>query len=175
MATNYRQMEELFIQYRTRLLHTAGRYLMNQSDCEDAVQETFLRLLKKRNLQLETDSPKTEGLLFLVLKNICLNELEKHKRTVITDFSDDIIAEEIPAKKISQDWQKAWETEDAIHRAVRRLQPEVQDMLWLSLSYGFSPREIGKLFNKKEDSVRKTLYRAKKELQEILKGSGYET
>jgi len=73
--------EELFKQTFPRMLGYCRLFIHDQAQANDLVQECFVRLWEKRS----TISPNqsVESLLFVMLRNRCLNYLRDHKNELI--------------------------------------------------------------------------------------------
>jgi len=69
--------EELFKQTYPRLLGYCSLFIHNQSQANDLVQECFVRLWEKRSTISASQS--VESLLFVMLRNRCLNYLRDQK------------------------------------------------------------------------------------------------
>ena len=75
-----------FLENNTFLKKFLARFLSQQQDIEDVVQETYLRAYKAEQ-DKEIDQPK--AFLFRIAKNLALSELTRKARQ-ITDYIDDI-------------------------------------------------------------------------------------
>ena len=157
---------EIYAAYSGRMLLWAKRYFPEKADCEDAVQESFLRLLKRPDLVREAGSgPLLEGLLRLVLRTACLDQLKKMRREIPTEPE---IFNGLESDR--ENWtEDRFAEKDALYRAIEALKPAVRDMLLLAYLYGCSVNEIAQFTGRKTGTVRKTLNRARKSLYDLLK------
>ncbi len=69
---------------RDKLFRNAMRFLKNDEDASDALQDTFFRLWK--NGPVESDD-EAKNKLFAVLHNVCIDRLRK-KKDIIADESE---------------------------------------------------------------------------------------
>lgn len=87
-----------FLHLREKLHRSAMRFLRNDEDARDALQDTFFRLWK--NGPVETDT-EARNKLFTVLRNICIDRLRRpptvpiseadtESMTVNPDFTEDM-------------------------------------------------------------------------------------
>ena len=71
---------EIYASYYSRMLSWAARYFPEKADCEDAVHEAFLRLLKRPELIRDKGSAaRLKGLCRIVLRSACLDLLKKQR------------------------------------------------------------------------------------------------
>ena len=78
----------LFVEFFTPLCVFAKRYLSTLEDCEDAVQDTFLKIWKNRkSLDINTSG---RNFLITSVKNICIDRLRKQdsERQYLNELSD---------------------------------------------------------------------------------------
>jgi RNA polymerase sigma-70 factor (ECF subfamily) len=61
-----------------------------------------------------------------------------------------------------------------LHRCMKRLKPEYQQVLWLAYFEGFSYQQIGRIMRKTTHSVETLAYRARLALKKILTEEGFE-
>ena len=61
-----------------------------------------------------------------------------------------------------------------VHRAMRKLNPEYQQILWLTYFEGLTSKEAAIVMKKSVRSVESILYRAKKSLRSQLEMEGFD-
>jgi len=162
-----------------RPLHSfAYRYCQNQTDAEDLVAQTFVRLYQQR-LRLRTDT-KLSAWLFTTLTNLCHNHHRWKRRhptipleggsgstndTPAEGFrAGDFAAEQLtPAGLLEHDEALA-----AVRSAIDRLPHDLKVTLLLHHYDRLSYREIGEIAGCTERGVETRLYRARQQLREIL-------
>ncbi|MDL2311075.1 sigma-70 region 4 domain-containing protein, partial [Peptostreptococcaceae bacterium OttesenSCG-928-C18] len=64
--------------------------------------------------------------------------------------------------------------EDMVEEAINSLPERVSDIMYLKYVYGYSNKEISKLLNIKEGTVRQNIARGKERLRKILNENGVE-
>ena len=69
--------KRVFLPLHAKLYRMAYRFVENQADAEDMVQECYIKLWQKRNEWLSLQNP--ESFSVTVIKNICLDFLRKNK------------------------------------------------------------------------------------------------
>lgn len=65
-----------FLSLRDKLHRSALKFLKNDEDARDALQDTFFRLWRNGNPESESEA---RNKLFTVLRNVCIDRLRKHK------------------------------------------------------------------------------------------------
>lgn len=75
-----------FLSLREKLHRSALRFLKNDEDAQDALQDTFFKLWKKE--PLETDA-EARNKLFTVLRNICIDRLRRPPAVTVNDSDID--------------------------------------------------------------------------------------
>jgi len=75
---------ELYQRYKDSVLHYSWQMLRDYDATMDILQDTFRYIF--RRLPTYRESGRFKYLLFKVVRNLCLNELKKRKKTVLTDF-----------------------------------------------------------------------------------------
>ena len=129
--------------------------LRNPSDTEDAVQETFLRLLRE-------DDPLTEGehlraWLIVTARNVCRDELRRFRRRELSlDEARDVAA-------------SAPEIDETL-TAVRSLPEKYRLPIYLFYYEELTTAQIAAALNRRESTVRSDLRRGREKLRQKLGG-----
>ena len=164
------KFERLYLRYREELLRLAHCFLPSDADCEDAVEDALLRIRDHMDMVDRPDSPETERLCRVILRNVCLNMLKKQQREVLTDFTEEAVSVRAEEEAVTKAWQEQGEQYETLYNAVDQLDPETAEMLWLFYKHGFSAKEIGKQYGKTAGAVNQILSRARRKLKRILTG-----
>lgn len=140
--------------YENTILRMAYSYLHNMEDAEDIVQETVIRYWQKapRNM----DMTKEKAWLLTVAANLSKNKLRYKKLRKADELQDTLIQEE------REDLSFVWE-------AVKTLPVKYREAVHLFYYEGYSTRDIAKILNRNESSVRSDLRRGREQLKKILK------
>ena len=126
-------------------------YMKNSQDAEDAVSNTFLKLLeKKKNFESEEHE---KAWLIRVAINICKNTITHWSRGSV-DIS------EIPLESC--------QVENEVLRQVLELPEGLKVPVYLHYYAGYSSKEIGRLLGIADSSVRSRLLKARKLLEKML-------
>ena len=153
---------ELYVQHVDAVYRICYSFLKNRTDAEDAVQETFLRLMQSQK-PLENDA-HLRGWLVVTASNVCKNMLHSwlwQKRQEVEDW------EEV----LKSDNQTPEET--AVLKALMQLPEKYKTVLYLYYYEEYSCKEIAEMMQKKESTVRSLLKRGREALQKKIGGDGY--
>lgn len=148
--------ETLFINYMDHLYRMALFMLSNVQDAEDAVQETYVRLLVK-SPRLK-DEEHGEAWLMRVCINICKNQIRfriRHPQICMQE----------------QDIRKVDFGEQEILREIALLPAKLKSTLILYAIEGYSVKEIAAILKISEAAVKKRLQRSREKLNIQLGGN----
>ena len=148
--------EQAVEQYSNMVVQIALHHLRNPADAEDICQQVFLKLLQQDITELSNPEHLKSWLIRVTL-NQC-RDLWKSawwKRTVPLTPSEDMI------EPLSQSSVQVLEE-------IRRLPRNYRTVVYLYYYQGYSLPEISRLLNKKENTVRSQLTRARRQLKTLL-------
>jgi RNA polymerase sigma-70 factor, ECF subfamily len=156
----------LVSQYAPTLYRVAFSVLRNPSDAEDAVQETFLRVLRHRHDLGEIRDHRVW--LVRIVWNIVLDRKRRAKTRPETDDVDEV-ARVLPSNGLSAE-QHASAAQHHAHvlRCVERLPAKEREVLMLSAFEELTSVEIASVLGITESSVRSRLFRARNLMAELL-------
>ena len=131
-------------------------FMKNQTDTEDMVQETFLRLLS--NQKKFADERHEKAWLIVTASNLCKDTLKKWWRSNenIEDYPD------LP--------QKTNGSSDVME-AILSLSDDYKTAVYMYYYEGYSTAEIAQFLGCPDATVRSRLARARKQLQAMLGGA----
>jgi RNA polymerase sigma-70 factor (ECF subfamily) len=153
-------------QYASTLYRVAFSVLRNAADAEDAVQETFLRVLRHQDTLGEVRDHRVW--LIRIVWNIVLDRKRRAKtRPETEDVSE--LARVLPEKGLSaEERAAAAEHHGNVLRMVDRLPAKEREVLVLSAFEELSSVEIASVLGVTESSVRSRLFRARNIMAELL-------
>jgi RNA polymerase sigma-70 factor (ECF subfamily) len=148
------------------LYRVAYSVLRNTADAEDAVQETYLRVLRHRDSLGEIRDPRVW--LVRIVWNVVLDRKRRSKTRPETDDIADL-ARLLPAAGLSAE-ERAVSAQHHAHvlRAVQQLPEKEQRVLILSAFEELSSVEIAQVLGTTESTVRSRLFRARNLLSTLL-------
>ena len=120
--------------YYTDILRYCKRHIIDQNLAEDATQETFYRVF--RSLMRYQDKERFRAWLYMIARNICIDENRKQKNTIPLELED--IGEE--SSEIHQ-----IENSDEIEQLLSILPEEQREAILLYFEDELTYKEIGKI------------------------------
>ncbi len=143
-----------------RILYaTARTILLNDQDCQDAVQETIVKAFT--NLRQLKKDRYAKTWLVRILINECYNVLRSEKRIVSLEISPEAKQKASPVPEDYSD----------LYRAVEDLPEDLRIPVVLYYIDDFSVREIAEMLDISEGAVQKRLARARGKLKMVLEES----
>jgi RNA polymerase sigma-70 factor (ECF subfamily) len=159
-------MEALVNQYASALYRVAYSVLRNASDAEDAVQETFLRVLRHGDKLDEIRDQRVW--LVRIVWNIVLDRKRRAKTRPETDDVEEL-ARVLPSAGLSAEQIAAAAQHHAhVLACVDKLPGKEREVLMLSAFEELSSVEIATVLGITESSARSRLFRARNLMAEML-------
>lgn len=148
-------IQEIVTGYSDMIFRIAYQNLKNKSDCEDVIQEVFMKLIKQANF---TDKKHMRAWIIRVTINMCkdLNKSAWYRKT-------EPLNKDIPFTKEDKE----------ILDDISRLSNDYRNVIYLYYFEKYTISEIAKILDKKENTISSQLTRAKKKLKNILSEGGY--
>lgn len=146
-----------------KLYYLCLRYLKNEPDAQDILQEIFVTIYHK--IDSFTGNGSFEGWAKRIAINHCLQKLKADQKHFIFNHSigeQDIFLEE------ESNFLEQEETEEDLLKALHELPAGYRTILNLAILEDYSHKEIGLLLNITESTSRSQLARAKVALREKL-------
>jgi RNA polymerase sigma-70 factor, ECF subfamily len=153
-------------EYAGTLYRVAYSVLRNAADAEDAVQETYLRVLRHRDGLAEIRDPRVW--LVRIVWNVVLDRKRRVKTRPETDDIADL-ARMLPATGLTAEERVASsQHHEHVLRAVSQLPEKEQRVLILSAFEELSSVEIAQVLGTTESTIRSRLFRARRLLSTLL-------
>jgi RNA polymerase sigma-70 factor (ECF subfamily) len=133
---------------------------------DDLLQETYIRFLGVRR-RWESDSHR-RNYLFRIATNLAHDRHRRNARRE-THLLDE---ERGSAEAAAQGAGHGHEEQADLRRALGRLSPREREMLWLAYAEGATHQEIAETLGLRARGIRVLLFRARKKLAAMLRGSG---
>ena len=147
--------DELYEQHAAWMYRLAFAILRQPQDAEDAVQEAFLTVARKPGFYEALTGEGLKAALTVITRSRALNILRKRR-----ELADSELTElNLPGDTLSFTFGLS------LKEAIASLPPATREIVLLHFADGFSAEEIADMLNAKKDSVRKTLYRARKAIR----------
>jgi len=158
--------------YKNRLLNFVYRFVKDYDVAEDIVQETFLRVFRKRRDYKAIANFSTW--IFTIAGNLAKSELRRRKRwkfLSIDASNDDEKSFELPDPGMKPDRQAAVRMLDEnVQEMIDSLQIKYKEALILRDIQGMSYKQISEIVGVPVGTVKSRVNRARLKLQKKLKG-----
>ena len=155
--------------YRDGLILYVNSFTQNTTEAEDIVEDVFLKLIMKKPKYNGKASFKTW--LYTIAGNLardCWRKNTRHSKLPLenlSEFSD----EEIELERMYlKEEQKIY-----LHRSMKKLPSEYQQILWLVYFEGMSNKEASKVVGKSVHTTGNLVYKARKALKTQLGKDGF--
>ena len=149
---------EMYQEHCQTVYRVAFTYMKNSYDAEDAVQETFARLI--RSGERFRSREKEKAWLIVTVSNVCKDMLRRHYRSdrALEDYQ--YLA--APPHEI-----------DETMEAILRLPEKYKTVVYLFYYEGYTAREIARMLGEKPNTVSSRISRARLLLKTML-GGGFD-
>ena len=160
--------EKLYEEEKNFMFYIAGKYTQSNSDREDIVQESVLRLLNNISTLKRLDCFKVRKYIVLTIKAVSL-DYEKKKRVhrmilISEEMLETMLEADIVLRQTGPD--------DSVSLLVEQLKSQLSQREWFVLEgryiLGYSQEELGNLLGVNPNSVRMMICRARKKARDIL-------
>lgn len=149
-----KEIKEIYERHRQTVYRVCFAYMKNSEDAADAVQETFIRLIRKAPAFENTEHEK--AWLIRTASNICKDELKHWWRK----------HDDLDNYKETESTEKT-EIDDVI-MAVMDLPNKYKTVVYLYYYEGYTSVEIADILGKPKSTIRNYLHEARKILKERL-------
>lgn len=160
--------EKIYHKYLKLMLYVAYSVLKDYSLAEDAVQQSFLKIMEHLDKISDVNSNKTKGFIVILVKNTAIDMLRKLKNGSSVSMEDlDLTLPdpgELPLEQIV-----SAESYESILRLIDKLDHNYSSVLYLKYVYHYGDEEIAELLNITNQNVRVRLHRARIKLAALLK------
>ena len=170
-----RSLEELVYRYDEKVLSMAVSFVGDMDDAKDIYQEVFIRVFKA--LPKFEFRSRFSTYLFRIVTNVCLSHRTRNKKRVFMPVEEEVEEDSSLNKHggspIAPDQSDATvinnEISTRIHSAVGTLSPQQRTVFVLRHHEGFKLKEIARIMECAEGTVKKYLFVATRRLREQLK------
>lgn len=146
-----------FMDLRDKLHHIALRYLQNDEDAKDVLQESWLKLKLKNNV---SDPNEARNKLVCVLRNVCIDRLRRTNMKTI---------DEVKAP-VSLQYEMEVEDINTLENLLKEeLTPLQQQIFNLVTHEGFDYEQIAEELSMSVESVRMNMSRTRRKIRETYK------
>lgn len=157
--------EKLYCRYKHLLFSLAYECLENCDLAEEAVQETFIRVIKHLDKITDIESGRTRNFLVIICRNISVDILRREKRIVLESEVEILQNDDLQLENIVISQSSA----NHIANLVFELDEKYKSVLYFKITFGFTNKEIADIMNVNEELIKKRVQRARKILLEKMR------
>jgi RNA polymerase sigma-70 factor (ECF subfamily) len=154
-------VEQLYRQYRRLVFGIAWRILDDIHLADDAVQETFVRIIHYLERFRTFDCNDLAGLIVIISKNVSL-DIRKHQKKIKEIPLEEWLTDENEDELVTIDYLDALQSHRELVTYLDKLPGQYRETLYLKHVFGFSNVEIADLMKIKPDTVRVWIHRARR-------------
>ena len=164
---------ELCLRYRGMLMNRIYRIVRHTEDTEDVLQETLLKAYQ--HLQTFRGTCSFSTWLVAIGTNVSLMLLRKRKTLrkntcdVAADDGDTLVIEWRDTAPDPEQRYMMYQTSQMVNRAVRRLSPQLRNLLEMYYKSELRLKDAAKIFGVSEGAVKSRISRARRMVRRSLK------
>ncbi len=160
---------EIFHEHKNHIYSFVLKMLGDREAAADIVQDVFVKL-NDHLIRGRADFNNTRNWLFVVARNLCLNQLRRQRK-------------ELPLDGVIDSIEHSYRDHDSrlrhLKQAIRKLDSPFREGLILKVYLGFSYIEIAEILGTTVPAVRAILFKARNQLRDTLsitrtKGDSYD-
>jgi len=154
--------ERIFREHYSFVHRTAHRITGNAADAEDALQNLFIRLIRKELPAEVWTNPK--AYLYRAAVNASLDVIRARRGEYTTDMTQ--LAEQPASTEPSRGEQVTF---DRLRMALAELNPKAAEILILRHVHGYSDVDIANLLGTSRGTIAVTLFRSRRRLRKVIR------
>jgi len=161
---------ELVDRYEKKLQRYARRFLFQQDDVDDLVQEVFLKAFS--NLQGFNTQLSFSSWIYRIAHNTFINKIKKREHEPMLVFDADTIFGAIKSEEKTDTETLNDENKEFVEMSLDKLPPKYREVVVLLFFEEMSYKEISDILKIPTSTVGVRISRAKKQLRKILEAEG---
>lgn len=161
-----RKVEKLYEKYHKLMYVLAYNILKHHEDAEDAVIESWEKIISHLDKINEIDCQETKSFFVIVVERTAIDYYRKNKKR----SNVQVLIDEYEESPYFVTKDKALENLE-LYQVLRHIPKTYSEVLILHYVNGFTGKEIGNLLGLKEDAVMARLSRGRKRLKKELGGN----
>ncbi len=171
-AAQKESFEELYTTYQSAMYRIAYAILRDEGLAEDAVQQTFLKILKEFSRLEGITSNKTKSFIVILVRNTAIDLYRKRRRESVVYLDDLEYSPSSRQEDSPEDLVISQQSCQELQEAFRQLDPRYSDVLMLRYFHGYRNKEIAQLLDMTEAAVASRIFQGKRLLLKRLKKGG---
>ena len=157
-------MRELYQKYVEMLSSVCYRYVVEESDVKDVLQDSFVKILSSVGSFEYRDEISFRGWMKRIVANEALHFLKEKKRLQFTELNEGCV-QQISDEEPNVEHVSA----DELHRLVSELPDGYRTVVNLYVFEGYSHRKIAEMLSIRESTSASQFYHAKQLLAKRIK------
>lgn len=162
-----RAFEVLYERYHRRLYWMAKKYVKDPGLAEDAVQDIYVKLWRKRNGI--DPSRSIRSFLFTMLKNHLLNMIRDQKKRILSVY--DVGESKLPSRNTTEEQVAYREYRDLVRQGMDRLPERKREIFKLKVA-GLSNAQIAEKLLISINTVKTQYYHGARFIRNYLRNHG---
>lgn len=169
--------QEIVQQYNRRIYNICYRFSGSADDAADLTQEVFIKMYRTLSTY-DTTRASFMTWVTTVTRNLLVDHFRKGKYDRVTDSLDATpgnqedgltLADQLEDSSASPETRvRSQETQKMVHEALRRLSPELREAVILRDLQDLDYKDIAKVLNVPEGTVKSRINRGRTELARLL-------
>ena len=155
--------------YKDGLILYIDSFIHNLSIAEDLMEDTFVKLATKRPVFHNDSAFKTW--LYAIARNLALDWCRQNARQRVVSV-EELSSELTTMDSIELQYLRS-EQRIQLHKALQKIKPEYEQVLYLAFFEGFSNAQIARIMRKNKRQIESLIYRAKQSLKIKLETEGF--
>lgn len=158
-------VNEIFSKHHIKMYNISLRLLRSKQDAEEAVQESFLKIIDHIEIISKLSYPEIAPYCIVIAKNISINMLRRKSRIIYLDEIDNLSNDDVQNTegKVFEDIDK-----DILLRTIDLLPRDEKYLVHLHWGNDLSYREIGEILEISEETAKKRGQRVLKKLRNLV-------
>ncbi len=164
--------EVLYYKYRNLLFSIAKEIVNSDTDCEDILQNTFIKIAQNLDKIGDINSRETKAFLVVILKSCTFDFLrreKRHKETLLYDDLPEIGDNDLEIERLTSSISYF-----EVCKAIKAIPSPYTEVLYLHFVCDYSVKKTAELLDRRTSTVKTQLVRGKKALQKNLREAEYE-
>lgn len=154
------RFQQLYDKYLNLVMWISMQKLNNTTLAEEAVQDTFMYIAKNFSKVGDIDSEATKNYIATIANGFAINKYNKENKSDSVSYDDTY-------KNINESDFESYSLVE-LKSAINALSDENKNYFYLKYVYGYSSKEIAKMYGVSPDLVRKRIQFAKRDIRKYL-------
>lgn len=162
--------EQLFRQYGERIFRYAHRLIADVTKAEEVTNDVMLEVWK--NAAKFEGRSKVSTWILGITRHLALNSVRRKQLTTVDVDTVPGVADELQTTAALE--RDRGKLKAGLRRALTGLSQDHRDVIELTFFHGCTYQEIAHIVGCPENTVKTRMFHAKKQMQEVLLGSGFD-